>query len=78
MPQGQKVGGSTRKAQNNAVAIVDQNLAVWVACRRDNFKLAAIEGMGRIGHFEAIAAASRVVEGSINIGYRSTAFRTPS
>jgi hypothetical protein len=32
----------------------------------------AIEGVGRIGHFEAIAGAIRVVEGGINIGYRTT------
>jgi hypothetical protein len=32
----------------------------------------AIERMSGIGHFEAIAGASRVVEGGINIGYRST------
>jgi hypothetical protein len=36
----------------------------------------AIEGVGRIGHFDAAAGAIRVVEGGINIGYRSTLWIT--
>jgi hypothetical protein len=47
-------------------------MAIALACRRDNLELPAIEGVGRIGHFEAIAGAIRVVEGGINIGYRLT------
>jgi hypothetical protein len=38
----------------------------------------AIERVGRIGHFKVIAGVIRVVEGGINIGYRSTASPTPS
>src|SRR5437879_733564 len=70
--QGQKTGGSTRQAQHDAVAIPDENVAIWVACRRDNLELPAIESLGWIGHFQAIAAAIRVVDGGINIGYRTT------
>jgi hypothetical protein len=44
----------------------------------DEFELPAVKGMGRIGHFKAIAGAIRVVEGGINIGYRLTASRTRS
>jgi len=51
-------------------------VAVRVARRTDDFKLPAIERMGRIGYFEEVAGAIRVVEGGINIGYRSTASRT--
>ena len=47
-------------------------MAIWVACRRDNLELPAIESLGWIGHFQAIAAAIRVVDGGINIGYRTT------
>jgi hypothetical protein len=47
-------------------------MAIWMAGGRDKLELPAIEGVGRIGHFEAIARPSRVVEGGINIGYRST------
>jgi hypothetical protein len=53
-------------------------MAFWVACCRDDLELSAIEGMGRIGHLEAIAGDIRVVDGGINIGYRSTAYRTPT
>jgi hypothetical protein len=53
-------------------------MAVWVACCRDNLEMPAIEGVARIGHFEAIAGVIRVVEGGINIGYRSTASRGPN
>jgi hypothetical protein len=56
-------------------------VAVSGVRRGNDFKLPAIEGMGRIGHFkhcEAIAGAIRVVEGGINIGYRSTASPTPT
>jgi hypothetical protein len=70
--QGQKTGGNTRKAQHDAVAISDENVAIWIVRRRDNLELPAIEGMCRIGHFQAIAGAIRVVEGGINVGYRST------
>src|SRR5438309_4450994 len=76
--QGQKTGGSTRQAQHDAVAIADENVAIWIACRRDNLELSTIEGVGRIGHCDAAAGAIRVVEGGINIGYRSTTFRTRS
>ncbi|MFI5118665.1 MAG: hypothetical protein ACHP8B_18410 [Terriglobales bacterium] len=72
MVQGQKTGGSTRQAQHDAVAIADENMAVWMAGGGDNLELPAIEGVGRIGHFEAIARVIRMVEGGINIGYRST------
>jgi hypothetical protein len=51
-------------------------MAVWMAGCGDDFKLPTIEGMGRIGHFKAIAGAIWVVDRGINIGYRSTAFRT--
>ncbi len=47
-------------------------MAVWMAGSGDKLELPAIEGVGRIGHFEAIAGAIRVVDGGINIGYRST------
>jgi hypothetical protein len=76
--QGQKTGGSTRKAQHNAVAILDEDVAVWIVRCGDEFELPAVKGMGRIGHFKAIAGAIRVVEGGINIGYRLTASRTRS
>src|SRR6266481_1300502 len=52
--QGQKTGGSTRQAQHDAVAIADENMAVWMAGSGDKLELPAIEGVGRIGHFEAI------------------------
>jgi hypothetical protein len=52
-------------------------MPVWITSYRKDVKLPAVERMGRIGHFEAIAG-TWVVEGGINIGYRSTAFRTPS
>ena len=77
MPQGQKIGGDTRQAQHDAVAIADQNVAVRTASGRENLKMAAIERMGRIGHFETIAGTFRVVEGGINIGYRSTRWIMP-
>jgi len=76
--QGQKVGGRTRKAQHDAVAIADENVTVWVACCGDNLEMPAIKGMGRIGHFEVIAGVIRVVEGGIKIGYRSTASPMPT
>jgi hypothetical protein len=47
-------------------------VAVGIAGRGDDVKLPAIERMGSIGHFEVDAGAIRVVEGGINIGYRST------
>jgi hypothetical protein len=53
-------------------------MAVWIAGCGDDFKLPAIERMGRIGHFEEVAGAIRVMEGGINIGYRSTASRKPN
>jgi hypothetical protein len=53
-------------------------MAVWMAGGRDKLELPAIEGVGRIGHFEAIGGAIRVVDRGINTGYRSTASRTPS
>src|SRR5579871_1208518 len=59
--QGQKIGGSTRQAQHDAVAIEDENVAIWIVRRRDNLEMPAIEGVGRIGHFEAIAGTIRVV-----------------
>ncbi len=46
-------------------------MAIWIVRRRDNLEMPAIEGVGRIGHFEAIAGTIRVVEGGINIRYRS-------
>ena len=51
-------------------------MAIWMAGSGDKLELPAIEGVGRIGHFEAIVGAIRVVEGGINIGYRSTVSRT--
>ena len=39
--------------------------------------MAAEEGVGRIGHFEAITGAIWVVEGGINIGYRLTLWIMP-
>jgi hypothetical protein len=77
--QAQKIGGGTRQSQHNAVAIADENMTVWAVRRGDDFKLPTIEGMGGIGYlkrYEAIAAAVRVVERGINIGYRSTASLT--
>jgi hypothetical protein len=57
---------------------MDEDVAVWIVRCGDELELPAIEGMGRIGHFKAIVGAIRVVDGGINIGYRSMAFRTPS
>jgi hypothetical protein len=45
--------------------------------RRNDFKPAAIERMGRIGYFEN-GEAIWVVEPGINIGYRSTTSLTTS
>jgi hypothetical protein len=53
-------------------------VAVWIAGGGDKLKLPAKEGVGRISHFEAIAGSIRVVEGGINIGYRSTVSRMES
>ena len=38
--------------------------------RNNKLELSAKEGVGRIGHLEAIARTIRVVDGGINIGYR--------
>jgi hypothetical protein len=49
--------------------------------RGDDFKLPTIKRMGGIGHLEkgnTVVGPVRVVEGGINTGYRSTAFRTTS
>jgi hypothetical protein len=48
---------------------VDEDLAIWAVCHGSDVKLPPIERMGRICHYER---AVRVVEGGINIGYRST------
>jgi len=53
-------------------------MAVWIAGGRDKLELPAIERVGRISHFEAIPGSIRVVEGGIDIGYRSTASPTPT
>jgi hypothetical protein len=71
--QGQKTGGGTRKPQQDAVSVVDEDLAIWAVRHGSDVKLPPIERMGRIGYFER---AVRMVEGGINIGYRSTRFRT--
>jgi hypothetical protein len=73
--QGQKTGGSTRQAQHDAVAVVDEDVAIRAVCRGNDVKLPPIEGMGRIGYFQRVIW---VVEGGINTGYRSTAFRMGS
>lgn len=78
VPQAQKTGGGTRQTQHDAIAIANQNMAVGGPCQSEDFKLPPIERMGGIGHFQPIAAVVRVVERGINIGYRSTASRTPS
>ena len=46
-------------------------MAVWMAGSGDKLELPAKERVGRIGHLEAIARTIRVVDGGINIGYRS-------
>ena len=54
-------------------------MAVSMMGRGDDVKLPAIERMGRIGYLEycqVAAIAVWVVEGGINIRYRSTRFRT--
>jgi hypothetical protein len=51
---------------------MDEDVAVWIVRCGDELELPAIEGMGRIGHFKEIVGAIRVVDGGINIGYRST------
>lgn len=56
-------------------------MAVALVAGGNDFKLPAMEGMGRIGYLEyarGVVTTFRVVEGGINIGYRSTAFRTPN
>jgi hypothetical protein len=71
--QAQKIGGSLWQTQHNAVAIMDQDMAIGIgrrtARRRNNFKLPAVERMGGIGYLED-RGAIRVVEGGINIRYR--------
>jgi len=52
---------------------MDEDLAIWAVCHGSDVKPPPIERMGRIRYFER---AIRVVEGGINIGYRSTASRT--
>jgi hypothetical protein len=47
-------------------------MAVWMTGGGDKLELPAIERVGRIGHFEVVAGAIRVVEGGISIGYRLT------
>jgi hypothetical protein len=77
--QAQKTGGGAGQPQHDAVAVTNENMAIGMVRgtlrRGDDFKLPAIERMGRIGHLEggnAIVRAVRVVEGGINIRYRST------
>src|SRR5262249_4437453 len=69
--QDQEIGCSTRQAEYDAGTVANEDVAVWIARRGDDFKLAAIQRMGRIGHFKATANIW-VVEGGINIAYRST------
>jgi hypothetical protein len=75
--QCQKIGSSPWQAQHDAVAVANEDVAIGIARRGDNFKLATIERVGRINHFKAIRTI-RVVEGGINIGYRSTVSRMAS
>jgi hypothetical protein len=51
---------------------VDEDVAVWMVRCGDKLELPAVERVGRIGHFKAIAEVIRVVEGGINTGYRLT------
>jgi hypothetical protein len=54
---------------------MDENMALGIVSGRDDFKLPTIERMGGIGYLEyrpIIVSTIRVVEGSINIGYRLT------
>jgi hypothetical protein len=71
--QAQKIGGSLWQTQHNAVAIMDQDMAIGIgrrtARRGNNFKLPAVERMGGIGYLED-RGAIRAVEGGINIRYR--------
>jgi hypothetical protein len=56
-------------------------MTVWAVRRGDDFKLPAIERMGRIGYLDSrvtIAGVVRVVERGINTGYRSTTSPTTS
>ena len=49
-------------------------MALGIVSGRDDFKLPTIERMGGIGYLDddrSIAATVWVVEGGINIGYRS-------
>ena len=78
MSQAQKTGGGTRKTQHDAIAITNQNMTVSGPCQTEDLKLPPIQRMGRIGHFQAIAEVVRVVDGGINIGYRSTPSRMTS
>jgi len=78
--QAQKTGGSARQTQHDAVAISDENMALGIVSGRDDFKLPTIERMGGIGYLDddrSIAATVWVVEGGINIGYRSTRWIMP-
>src|SRR5262249_21908009 len=72
-PEGQQAGGGPRNAQHNAVAIPDENVTVRVACRGNHLELSAIKGVDRVRHRDVISRAVWVVEGGINIAYRSTA-----
>jgi hypothetical protein len=50
-------------------------MALGIVSGRDDFKVPTIERMGGIGYLDddrSIAATVWVVEGGINIGYRST------
>lgn len=84
MPEERSTRGLTWKAQHDAIAIPHEevSLAVVPARRRGQLKDSPVERMCRISHSDASTAVDstagivRVLEGSINNGYRSTIFRT--